>query len=65
MLLRRASLMLDFRAARQAKRLIQNCDVCALEMARHAVRAARESRRTDFWTRVLVQVEFRSGYRPW
>ena len=65
MLIRRALFSLDPSAARQADRLIQNCGVCALEMARHAVRAAREDNRTDFWTRVLTQVEFRSGYRPW
>lgn len=65
MFIRQASSLLDLSAARQADRLIRNCGVCALEMARHAVRASREDNRTEFWTRVLKQVELRSGHRPW
>lgn len=64
-MLRLASLILDFAAAREADRLIRNSGRGALEMARHAVRASREGSRTEFWTRVLTQVEHRSGWRPW
>lgn len=65
MLTRWVLTILDRSAARQADRLIKTCGVSALEMARHAVRAAREDNRSDFWTRVLAQIEIRSGYRPW
>ena len=46
-------------------RLFRDHGVDALFMARHAVMAARERDRTGHWSRVLAQVEIRSGQRPW
>lgn len=65
MFVRRVSSILDLTAAREADRLIRSCGIGALQMARHAVRAAHEGNRNGFWTRVLAQVELRSSYRPW
>ena len=65
MLVRHLWLIFDFAAAREAARLIRNRGHGALDLARHAVRASGESGRKGFWTRVLVQVEARSNYRPW
>lgn len=65
MLIRLASLILDFSTAQEADRLIRNRGHGALATARHAVRAADEGSRTWFWTRVLAQVEVRPGCRPW
>lgn len=48
-----------------ADRLINVHGTHALFMARHAVKAARERGRSDYWSRVLAEVECRSAYRPW
>lgn len=48
-----------------ANRLINVHGTNALFMARHAVKAARERGRSDYWSRVLAEVEYRSTYRPW
>ncbi len=59
------ALMVDPYAQRGADRMIQINGLMALFMARRAVKSARERNRTNYWTRVLSEVEFRSGYRPW
>ena len=46
-------------------RLLRGFRFDALFVARHAVLAAREYDRKSHWTRVLTEVEIRSGYRPW
>lgn len=65
MLFRVVAMVSDFAAAREADRLVRNCGTRALDMARHAVRASGEGSRSGYWTRVLAQVERRSGHRPW
>ena len=57
--------MLNRSAVLGADRLIAVHGVNALFMARHAVKAARERERSDYWSRVLAEVELRSAYRPW
>ena len=57
--------MLNRSAVRGADRLIAVHGTNALFMARHAVKAARERERSDYWSRVLAEVELRSAYRPW
>ena len=51
--------------ADDAYRLFRSHGVDALFMARHAVLAAREQDRKGHWSRVLAEVEIRSGHRPW
>ena len=63
MLFRRASPSLSPTVAQQADRFIKTSGVCALEIARHAAQASQGGDRCEFWTRVLAQVEFRSGCR--
>ena len=65
MLRRFLAFFLGKTAARDAERLIRSHGSGALSMARHAVQASRESSRSDYWTRVLREVENRSKYRPW
>lgn len=50
---------------RDANRLILAHGPDALGTARHARVAAAENGRRGHWTRVLAEVECRSGYRPW
>jgi len=57
-------LLFDRKTAQSADRLILNHASGALDMARHAVRAAGETQRSGSWTRVLAEVELRTRYRP-
>ena len=52
-------------ARRGADRMIKTNGVNALFAARRAVESARERSRTNYWTRLLAEVESRSSYRPW
>ena len=59
------ALLLDPYAQRGADRMIKINGANALFVARRAVESAREKNRTNYWTRILSEVESRSGYRPW
>ena len=48
-----------------ADRMIQINGIKAIFAARRAVESARERARSNYWTRILTEVEFRSDYRPW
>ena len=65
MLRRLAAVLLDRDAVQDADRLVLAHRTGALDVARHAVKAAAERSRRGHRTRVLVEVERRSGCRPW
>ena len=59
------ALAMDPYAFRGASRMIRINGSGAVFAARRAVESARERDRSNYWTRVLAEVEFRSDYRPW
>ncbi len=59
------ALAMDPYAYRGASRMIGVNGIGAVFAARRAVESARERNRSNYWTRVLTEVELRSGYRPW
>ncbi len=59
------ALAMDPYAYRGDSRMIGVNGIGAVFAARRAVESARERNRSNYWTRVLTEVELRSGYRPW
>ena len=59
------AMAMDPYAFRGADRMIQINGINAIFAARRAVESARERARSNYWTRILTEVEFRSDYRPW